>query len=163
MSSRESFKTRLLRWRFNVFPAYRRTGARLTYLADDWREIHIALPLNWKTRNYVGTLFGGSIYAAVDPIYMVMFIRLLGREYIVWDKAAHIAFKRPGRSTLFAQFKIEQEELETIRARLEEEGSLDRTYRVDVVDETGKICAVVEKVLYFRKKRAGKKKDAEKG
>ena len=153
MSSSESFKTRLLRWRFNVFPAYRRTGARLTYLSDDWHEIHIALPLNWKTRNYVGTLFGGSIYAAVDPIYMVMFIRLLGRGYIIWDKSAHITFKRPGRSTLFAKFKIKPEELETIRTRLESERSLDRTYRVEVVDEAGKTCAVVEKVLYFRKKR----------
>ncbi len=154
MAQNESFRTRLLRWRFNFFPAYRRTGARLTFLTDDWREVHIALPLNWKTRNYVGTIFGGSIYGAVDPIYVVMFIRLLGPGYIVWDKAAHIEYKRPGRSTLFAKIKIDQEELETIRSRLDEEKSLDRQYRVEVVDEAGKICAVVEKVLYFRKKRA---------
>ena len=100
----------------------------------------------------MGTIFGGSIYGAVDPIYMVMFIRLLGPAYIVWDKAAHIEFKRPGRSTLFAKFKIEQEEVELIRSRLEVEEKLDRRYRVELMDEQGKTCAVVEKVLYFRKK-----------
>ena len=76
----ESHHSRLMRWRFNFFPAFRRTGARVTYIAASLREIHLELPLNWKTRNYVGTLFGGSMFAAVDPVYMVMYIRLFGPE-----------------------------------------------------------------------------------
>lgn len=75
----ESLKTRFLRWRFNFFPAYRGTGARLTYIADDFHEIRTKLPLNWRTRNYVGTTFGGSLYGAVDPLYMVMLIKILGK------------------------------------------------------------------------------------
>lgn len=152
MTQNESFKTRLMRWRFNLFPAYRRTGARISFIAKDEHEIHIRLPLNWKTRNYVGTIFGGSIYGAVDPIYMVMFIRLLGPEYIVWDKEARVEYKRPGRSTLFAQCKVQPEELSLIRSRLEVEQALDRQYRIEVVDQEGTLCAVVEKLLYFRKK-----------
>src|SRR5512136_1645914 len=100
----ESFKTRLTRWRLNFFPAYRGTGARITYIADDWREVRIKLPLNWRTRNYVGTIFGGSMYGAVDPIYMVMLIRSLGPGCVVWYKGATIQFKRPARSTLHACF-----------------------------------------------------------
>ena len=88
----ESRASRLLRWKFNFFPAYRGSGARVTYIAGDLREVHVELPLSWRTRNYVGTIFGGSIYAAVDPMYMVMLIRILGREYVVWDKAATIRF-----------------------------------------------------------------------
>lgn len=148
---KESLKTRLMRWRFNFFPAYRGTGARITHIADNWQEAHIKLPLNRKTRNYVGTIFGGSIYAAADPIYMVMFIKLLGPDYIVWDKAAHIQFKRPGRSTLHAKFKIEPQELNAICEEIDSKGKLERSYRIEFVDEKGKICAVIEKVLYFRK------------
>ena len=66
----ESLKTRLFRWWFNFFPAYRRTGGRITYIAGDLHEIRVKLPLNWKTRNYVGSIFGGSMYGAIDPIYM---------------------------------------------------------------------------------------------
>jgi len=148
----ESLKTRLMRWRFNFFPAFRRTGGRITYISSDWREVHIKLPLNWKTRNYVGTIFGGSIYAAIDPIYMVMFIKLLGPDYIVWDKSAQIWFKRPGRSILHARFKIEDHELNAIREELETKIKLERTYRVEVLDEKEKVCAVIDKVLYFRKR-----------
>jgi hypothetical protein len=57
----ESWTTRLTRWRLNWFPAYRGTGARLTYISADWSEVHIRLPLSWRTRNYVGTIFGGSM------------------------------------------------------------------------------------------------------
>ena len=88
----ESRSSRWLRWRFNLFPAYRGVGARVEYIASDFREVRVRLPLSWRTRNYVGTIFGGSLYGAVDPIYMIMLIHLLGREYIVWDKSASIRF-----------------------------------------------------------------------
>ncbi len=68
----ESIRTTLMRWGFNLFPAYRGTGGRITYIAADWREVRVTLPLNWRTGNYVGTIFGGSMYGAVDPLYMVM-------------------------------------------------------------------------------------------
>ena len=150
----ESLTSTLRRWAFNLFPAYRRTGARLTYLADDWREVRIKLPLTWTTRNYVGTIFGGSMYAAVDPIYMIMLIRLLGDDFVVWDKAATIRFRTPGRSTLHAIFRIEDGELNAIRSALTTRRSIDRIYTVDLVDEDGTVCAEVEKTLYVRKKRS---------
>jgi len=145
-------KTQIKRIGFNFFPVYRRTGARITYIADDWREVRIKLPLNWKTRNYVGSIFGGSMYAAVDPIYMVMFIKLLGSGYIVWDKAASIKFKKPGRSTLHAVFKIDQAEIDYIRETLKKQTKLDRTYSIELIDENGASCATVEKVIHFQKK-----------
>lgn len=114
-----------MRLGFNFFPAYRRTGARIIYIASDFREIHIKLPLNWKTRNYVGTIFGGSMFAAVDPIYTLTFIKLLGPNYVVWDKAASIQYKRPGRSTRYAKFEVDQEELDSIREELEQKDKLD--------------------------------------
>jgi acyl-coenzyme A thioesterase PaaI-like protein len=148
----ESFQTRLMRWGFNFFPVYRRTGARITYISADWHEVRISLPLNWTTRNYVGTIFGGSMYGAVDPIYMVMLIKMLGPQYIVWDKAASIQFKNPGRSTLYAKFKIEDQELAAIREELKTKDKLDRVYRVELSDKEGTICALVEKTIHFKKK-----------
>jgi hypothetical protein len=148
----ESLRTRLQRWGFNWFPAYRGTGGRITYIASDWREIRIRLPLGWRTRNYVGSIFGGSIYGAVDPIYMVMLIRNLGREYVVWDKSASIRFRRPGRTTLHARFMLDQAELDAIRDALEEAPAIDRTYTVELADADGVVHATVEKVIHIRKK-----------
>jgi len=152
----ESLKTRFFRWWFNFFPAYRRTGGRITHIAGDLHEIRVKLPLNWKTRNYVGSLFGGSMYGAIDPIYMIMLIKLLGPEYIVWDKAATIQFKKPGQKTLYARFEISKEELVDVRRRLTTEPSLNRTYQVDLTDSDGEVYASFEKTLYMRRKEKTK-------
>jgi acyl-coenzyme A thioesterase PaaI-like protein len=149
----ESFATRRMRWGFNFFPAYRGTGARITYIADDFREVRVKLPLNWRTRNYVGTVFGGSLYGAVDPIYMIMLIKILGPEYVVWDKAATIRFLKPGRSTLTARFVLSEDETEAIRALVEANRFVDRVYKVELVDADGVAHAEVEKTIYVRKRR----------
>lgn len=146
----ESFTTRLIRWGFNWFPAYRGTGARIEYIASDWLEVRIRLPLSWRTRNYVGTIFGGSIYGAVDPFYMIMLIKRLGPRYEVWDKAATIRFRRPGRSTLRATFRLPAEELDTIRAEVAANGKTERRYDIELTDASGNVCATCEKVISIR-------------
>lgn len=149
----ESFRTRLKRWGFNWFPAYRGTGARLTYLADDFSEIRIELRLSRRTRNYVGTIYGGSMYGAVDPLYMVMLIHRLGPGYVVWDKSASIRFLRPGRTTLYARFVLSPEEVASVQEAAETAPSVDRTYEVELVDAQGVPHARIEKVIYVKKKR----------
>ncbi len=147
----ESFRSRIIRWGFNLFPAYCATGARLTYIARDFREVKIKLPLSWQTRNYVGTIFGGSMYAAVDPVYMLMLIKNLGRDYVVWDKSACIRFKKPGRTTLYARFVLEAAEIEDIREALRTVHHVDRNYSVELVDAAGVVHASIEKVVYVKK------------
>ena len=148
----ESFESRLLRWRFNLFPAYRGSGARVTYIAADFREIRIRLPLSFRSRNAVGTIFGGSMYASVDPMYMIMLLKLLGRDYVVWDKAAGIRFRKPGRTTLYATFRIDEAEITAIRDATASGAPIDRTYNVDLVDAEGVVHASVEKVIYIKRK-----------
>jgi acyl-coenzyme A thioesterase PaaI-like protein len=148
----ESVRTKLQRWGFNLFPAYRATGARIAYIERDFREVRVKLPLSWRTRNYVGTIFGGSMYGAVDPVYMIMLIKRLGPGYVVWDKSASIRFRRPGRDTLHATFLLEDTELEAIRSALETDESVERAYTVDLVDGEGTVHAVVDKVIYIRRR-----------
>jgi hypothetical protein len=143
---------RAFRWLMNLWPCYRGTGGRVTYVAPDWKEVRVTLPLNLRTRNYVGTIFGGSLYGAVDPLYMLMLIRLLGPGYIVWDKAASIRFLKPGRSRLYATFHIDDAELAEIRRLLEAESKIDRTYTVNLVDAQGTAHAEIQKIIQVRKK-----------
>lgn len=147
----ESRRTRWLRWKLKLFPAWRGTGATVTYIADDFRELRVKLPLSWRTRNYVGSIFGGSLYSAVDPWYMILLIQILGRGYVVWDKAASIRFHKPGRSTLYATFKFDDAELDAIREATAGGQPVDRIYNIDLMDADGVVHASVEKVLYIRR------------
>lgn len=156
----ESVRTRLMRFAFNFFPCYRRTGARLTYIARDFTEVRVKLPLNWKTRGYWGTTFGGSMYGAIDPVLLVMLARRLGPDYVVWDKAATMEFKKPGRSTLYARFRIEDAEIEELRRLLEREPKLERVFWVDLVDAAGTVHATFSKTLHLRTRRVGERAPA---
>jgi acyl-coenzyme A thioesterase PaaI-like protein len=127
---------------------------RLKYIAKDFREMRLEVPLNWRTRNYVGTVFGGSIYGAVDPVYMLMLIKNLGPGYEVWDKAASIRFRKPGRSTLYARFTLDEQEIGRIQEEVTKAGSTDRIYTVDLTDREGTACATVEKTIHIRRKEA---------
>lgn len=136
----------------NFWPCYRGSGGRITYIAGDWKEVRVRLRLSLRTRNYVGSIFGGSLYACVDPIYMLMLIKCLGPGYVVWDKAASIRFRRPGRGTLTAAFRLGDAELDEIRRLLESEPKLDRSYRVELVDANGTVHAEIDKVIHISKK-----------
>ena len=151
-SANESRRSRGFRWLFNLAPVYRGTGARVEFWRADFREVRVRLPLSWRTRNLVGSIFGGSLYAAVDPFYMIMLMENLGDRYIVWDKAATIRFRRPGRATLRATFRLEQAEIDAVRRELESAAKVDRVLQVGLVDAEGVIHAEVEKVVHVRRR-----------
>lgn len=136
---------------FNLFPAYRSTGAWITDLAADFSYMRIKLPLKWRTKNIVGTMFGGSMFAAADPIYMVMLRERLGDDYTVWDKAGSIRFKRPGEDTLYAEFHLPDDEVIAIESELDPGESVDREFSVDLVDDEGVVHAEVTKTIYIER------------
>ena len=143
-----------LRTMFNLWPPLLGAGIRITRIQADWREVDVEMKLRRWNANYVGTHYGGSLYSMTDPFYMVMFIEILGRDFIVWDKAASIRFRRPGRGTVFAKFRIMEEQIAEIREALKTEEKIDREFGVDVKSGDGEIIAEVKKVLQFRNKKA---------
>jgi acyl-coenzyme A thioesterase PaaI-like protein len=149
---RESLGTWFNRLRFNLYPAFRGTGAKVVFISEDKRRIRIALPLNWRTRNIYGTIFGGSLYAATDPLYAILVKVGLGSGYIVWDKAGAIRYRKPGRTTLYAECAISDAELDDLRERLENEASVDLDYEISLTDAAGVVHAVVMKTIYVARK-----------
>jgi len=147
---------------FNLHPAFRGTGGRVDYVSPDLDRVRIRLPLNWRTRNVVGSIYGGSLFAVTDGAHPTLLMMALGKDVIVWDKAASIRYRKPGRHTLYAEFHIPPEEIDDIRAVLEREGKTERTYQVELKDQAGHVYALVERTVYIAKKSHYKKKLAEK-
>jgi acyl-coenzyme A thioesterase PaaI-like protein len=129
-------------------------GIRIDRISHDFRQIDVSMRLRMRNANYVGTHFGGSLYAMTDPFYMAMFIHNLGEDYIVWDKAARIDFKRPGRGTVRAHFRLSQADINQVLAEVaaSEKGKTLWEKCVSIVDASGEVVATVDKVVYVRKK-----------
>lgn len=137
----------------NLYPPYLFSRTRVKYIAPDWREVVVELPKSLLTRNYVGTAFGGSLYAASDPFFMMMLIKILGiREHIIWDKGAVIDFKKPARSRVTYRFVVTDRDLARIRQDLSQRGKSLPEFHVNGVDEEGDVILSVKKLLYVRKK-----------
>lgn len=149
----KSRKPRFYRW-INSWPPFLGAGIRVTRMDDDLRAVDVELRAHWYNRNYVGTHYGGSLYSMADPFYMLMLIRNLGPGYIVWDKAASVRFHRPGRGTVRAEFRLTQQQLDSFRERLQTEEKIEPTFVVEIKDEAGEVVALVEKLLYIRRKPA---------
>jgi hypothetical protein len=141
-----------MRMLLNIWPPFLGAGIRVRRIAPDWKAIDVEMKLRWWNRNYVGTHYGGSLYSMADPFFMLMLIESLGKDYIVWDKAASIRFRKPGRGTISASFRLSDEQLNEIRQALNSEEKIERLLTVELKDQSGSIVAEVEKLLHVRKK-----------
>ena len=145
-----SFRLRLRERLINFYPPL--LGAGIRSRTVDELTIHVEMKLTALNRNIVGVHFGGSLYAMCDPWFMLIMMRALGSDYIVWDKAASIKFINPGRGTVKAVFQITQECVDEIRAVADRGEKIEPIFSVDVLGEQGQVVAHVEKLLYVRKK-----------
>jgi len=141
-----------LKFILNIYPPYLGAGIRVTHVADDWREIHVAMKLRWYNRNRVGTHFGGSLYAMAEPHPMLMLMQLLGRDYIVWDKLAEIEFVAPGKGTVRSVVRITDQQLVAIKQNTANGGRYLPEFDLQVIDAENRIVAKIKKTVYVRKK-----------
>jgi len=141
-----------LRRLVNLWPPFLGMGIRVRHIASDRRAIDVEMKLRWWNANYVGTHFGGSLCAMTDPFYMLMLMANLGRDYIVWDKAATIRFRRPGKGRVCAEFRLSDAQLDDIREKLTALPKYEPVFTVEVKDEQGIVIAEVEKVIHVRRK-----------
>ena len=148
----ETLKSKIKKIKLNHFPAFRRTGGRIIFLSDDWKEIHVRLDLNYFTKNYVGSVFGGSIYGALDPIYMVQLVKILGNDYVVWDKSAEIYFIKPIKQRVVAKFIIENTVIEEIKNQIRLKDKETFQFKTALIDDNGKAYAEVVKNIYVANK-----------
>jgi acyl-coenzyme A thioesterase PaaI-like protein len=151
--SRIAFGPRGMRWLFNWWPPFRGMGVKVREIAPDFRRVTVELRMRLLNRNFVGTHFGGAMFAMADPFYMIMMMHNLGREYVVWDKAGAVRFLKPGRGTLTARFEVTQAMVDEAIAKTAEGAKFEPTYAVELKDGEGAVVATVEKTLYIRKKK----------
>ena len=135
----------------NLWPPFAATGIHVRWGAD-MKSVDVEMKLRLWNRNFVGTHYGGSLYSMTDPFYMLMFIMNLGPGYIVWDKAATIRFRKPGKGKVRAEFRLADAQLDDIREQLKTLPKYEPTFKIEVKDEAGEVVAEVEKVLHIRKK-----------
>jgi len=143
----------LLKLALNLYPPYLGTGVKITYISEDWRELHVSMSLHWFNRNAVGTHFGGSLYSMVDPHLMLLLMKLLGKGYSIWDKTAEIEFVKASKSKVTSLIKVSNEDLEIIKHKTATGDKYFSNFIVEIRDAENNLVARVKKTIYIRKKQ----------
>jgi acyl-coenzyme A thioesterase PaaI-like protein len=146
-------KPALFRRLMNLWPPFFFNNIAVTEITSDWSRVSVRLRLRSWNRNYIGTHFGGNLFAMTDPFCVLMLLHRLRSDYVVWDKAANIEFIAPGRGDVYATFNIDDETIDSLRNEAAEGEKVLRWFEVDVVDKQGKLIAKARKQLYIRRKR----------
>ncbi|MCL1125857.1 DUF4442 domain-containing protein [Shewanella surugensis] len=146
-------KSVFFKWAMNAYPPYLFTGISIKQISQDYRKLTVVMPLRWYNRNYVGTHFGGNLFAMTDPWFMLMLIQILGRDFKVWDQSANIEFIKPGKGRVSCDFCIGDELLQHIYQATEKGDKYLPELVVDIKDETGEVVAKVKKIIYIRRKQ----------
>jgi acyl-coenzyme A thioesterase PaaI-like protein len=158
IASRFFTDAQVYKYGFNWSPMYRRSTGRISDVSEDLMYVKIKIPLSIKNRNFVGTIFGGSLFSATDPIYMIQLMKILGDNYVVWDKNASIKYKRPARETVFAEFIFSEEDIQLVKTKVLENGEFDLVKTLNIVDKNNSIIAEVSKTMYVADKLFYKEK-----
>lgn len=145
--------SRMLR-HINWWPPLLGAGIKVRRTDEDFRAIDVEMRLTKWNKNYFGVHFGGSLFTMTDPFYMVMLVRNLGSDYVVWDKAASIRYRKPGLGRVRAEFRLSEERLAEIRAAVEADGRHDARFVVEIKDDEGGVVAEVERVIYCATKKS---------
>jgi acyl-coenzyme A thioesterase PaaI-like protein len=145
-------KPSTLRRGMNLWPPFLFSGIHVASIADDWRSARVELRMRPWNRNYVGTHFGGSLFAMTDPFWMILVKERLGRGHYVWDQAGTIEFLKPGRGTVHACFELDDGTVETIRAATAGGAKYLHWFQTEVTDAEGDVIARVRKQVYARRK-----------
>jgi len=141
-----------LRRFMNLWPPFIGAGIKVTRIDDDFRHAQVRMKLGWYNRNYMGTHYGGSLYSMTDAFYAIMIIRNLDNKYYVWDKSASIDYIAPAKSTVYANYVLTDEMLDTINLNTEDGQKFLYDIPVDIIDDQQQLIAKVNKVIYIRKK-----------
>src|SRR6478609_5353542 len=155
---KESFKTWRFRFFMNWYPMYFGTGGKILFWSGDSTEVHVRIRRSLWTYNYVGTIFGGSMFAATDPFYMLMLFRIFSNVFVVWDRSAQIKFIKPSKVTLYAKYSLTSDLLESIKKEVIEKGENNYLFKIELLDAQGTIHALIERTVYIATKEHYKNK-----
>ena len=150
-------KASLFRRGINLWPPFLFAGIHVTDISADYRYVRVELRQRPWNVNYVGTHFGGSLFAMTDPFWMLCLLQNMGSRYFVWDKAGTIEFLKPGRGVVWTEFRLDDATLDEVKAATANGDKYLHWFENDVLDAQGEVVARVRKQVYVRLKPDARK------
>lgn len=143
----------LARWMLRLYPPLLFQRVRVEEIGAGFRSCRVRVGRSLLNRNLNGTIFGGAIFCAADPIYALLYWQVFARRGVrleSWLKAASIRYRKPASTHVTLEFAIEDEDIEELAAQLGRTGRADRVHVTRAIDAHGDVCAEIETRVHLR-------------
>ena len=137
--------------RLELYPPFRAMRIKVLEIGPGWRSVRIKLPLDWRSQNPGGVMFGGWQAALADPIAALACARNFP-GYSVWTRAMTIEFERGGSTDLELRFEMQDAQVEAIRAELAAHGRATPKFEYGYHLSDGTRCTKVVNTVAIRPK-----------
>jgi len=146
-------KSSIARFLINLYPPMIFNGVRVIHVAEDYTALKLRIRRTFLTRNHSGSIFGGSLFSAVDPFYALLYWQIFQHENIhcsTWLKSAEVKYLKPANTKLFANLFISEEEKNNALSTIKEKGRFDAHYTIYLVDKQGVKYVEVKQLITLK-------------
>ena len=143
-----------IRFALNLFPPLFFNRISIKSISEDFMQIKVRISFSWMNKNFQRTIFGGTIFSAVDPYFPTMYWHIFSRKNIpieVWVKSAKINYKSPADSDLSLVFKLKEKDIQSALNGLQKDGKFEVWHNVEAINSNNIICAEAKILVYIRK------------
>ncbi|RZK80929.1 MAG: DUF4442 domain-containing protein [Pedobacter sp.] len=151
---------RTLKWGLCLYPPLLFQRIWVKKFHKGFRGVDVKINKSLFNKNYNGSIFGGTIFAATDPFYALLFDQILQRKGFkvrVWLKSASIQYLKPGRTDLHFTVVITDEMISDAVNALNTTGKFIKAYPMQITTLDGEVCATVLNEVYVRNLHHGEK------
>ena len=131
-------------------------GVRVLSVSKDFTALKLRIRRTLFTRNHSGSIFGGSLFSAVDPYYALMFWQIFQQQEIdcsTWLKSAEIKYLKPANKKLYASLIISEEEKKEALLTIKSQGRFDAHYTIYLVDKEGVKYVEINQLITLKNKK----------
>lgn len=142
-----------LKWIMRFYPPLFFQRIWVKRFHPGFRGVDVKVSTSLLNRNYNASIFGGTIFAAADPFYPILFDQIFkqkGYRTQVWLKSGSINYLKPARSTLSFTINLTEEDVNKAEEALKNQGRYVSIFHLTLYDTKHEVCAQVESEVYIR-------------
>lgn len=143
----------VLKWALRIYPPLLFQRIWVIKISKDYRSATVKVNKTLITRNYNGSVFGGTLFSAADPFYPALFHQLLtsrGFKVQLWLRSASIKYVKPAFKDVFFSAEISDDVLTETELTLNLKGRHKQPFQLEMHSREGKLCAIVHGEIYIR-------------
>jgi len=142
-----------LKWLMRLYPPLLFQRIWVRGFDKGFRGVRVKIIKSIFNKNYNGSIFGGTIFAAADPFYPVLFDRVLNngdRKLRIWSKSSKIDFLKPALSSVSFSIILTDTDIELAIQTLNTNGKYEHCFLIEIFDNNNEVCASLMNEVYIR-------------